>query len=96
MVVVVLMNSLKYRDCAFEEEKEWRIYFKHQIYKKPEWIYGDSSNDSILWDKTSEMIIDVKKLFRLHVPVPRNLANKKTSRIRQQIKISVLSGSFCV
>lgn len=57
MVVAVLMGSLKYKDKTFSEEKEWRIYFKQQIYKKPKHIYcNEKEEDDLFWDNTIQLI----------------------------------------
>lgn len=55
MIVAVLMDSLKYKDMSFNEEKEWRMYFKQQIYKDPKHIYRDEE-DNIFWDETIHLI----------------------------------------
>ena len=56
MIVSVLMGSLKYKNKAFEEEKEWRIYFKQQIYKFPKYIFSDEEDDHMFWDSTIQLI----------------------------------------
>lgn len=37
----VLVSSLEYKNKAFSEEKEWRIFFEEGITKNPEWIFED-------------------------------------------------------
>lgn len=56
LIVTVLMGSLKYKDKAFIEEKEWRIYFKQQIYKFPKHIYSDEEDNYIFWDNAIQLI----------------------------------------
>lgn len=56
MIVNVLMSSLKYKDTAFKEEKEWRIYFKQQIYKSPEHIFSDEEDDYMFWDSAIQLV----------------------------------------
>lgn len=55
MIIAVLMGSLKYKDMTFNEEKEWRMYFKQQIFKVPKHIYCDEE-DGIFWDNTIQLI----------------------------------------
>lgn len=38
----LLINSLKYKQVGFKEEKEWRLFLNNQAYKNPEWVLGQS------------------------------------------------------
>lgn len=40
MIESIFIDSLKYKDIAFKEEKEWRIFLSNPAYKQPDWVYG--------------------------------------------------------
>lgn len=40
-------DSLKFKSCAFSEEKEWRLFLTNQAYKNPDWVYSDSDEKMI-------------------------------------------------
>ncbi len=56
MISGVLMSSLKYKNEAFKEEKEWRLFFSQQIYKYAKWIYGDGDIETIVYDDALKVL----------------------------------------
>lgn len=56
MISGVLMGSLKYKNEAFKEEKEWRLFFSQQIYKFAQWIYGDDDIETIVCDDALKVL----------------------------------------
>lgn len=56
MLNMVFMNSLQYKNISFQEENEWRLYFKYPITKKTELIYGEENNNGVLFDEVVEIL----------------------------------------
>ncbi len=56
MLNMVFMDSLQYKNVSFQEENEWRMFFKYPIMKKTELIYGEESNKSVLFDEMVEVM----------------------------------------
>jgi len=40
MIKSLLVDSLTFKGCGFEEEKEWRLFLGSQAYKEPDWVLG--------------------------------------------------------
>lgn len=40
MLENAFIESLKYKSFAFQEEREWRMFFSHPPFKEPEWLYS--------------------------------------------------------
>ena len=47
MFNIVFMKSLKYKNKAYEEENEWRIFFRYPIEKKTRLIYGEEEVNTL-------------------------------------------------
>lgn len=43
LVKSILTDSLKYKQIGFKEESEWRLFFKDQSYKNPDWVLGEDN-----------------------------------------------------
>ena len=56
MLSGVFMKSLQYKNKAFEEENEWRIFFKYPILKKTELVYGGKEHDTVLVEEMVEVL----------------------------------------
>ena len=56
MLNMVFMDSLQYKNVSFQEENEWRMFFKYPITKKTELIYGEERNKSVLFDEMVEVM----------------------------------------
>ncbi len=41
MLEAAFIDSLRYKSFAFNEENEWRIFFRRPAYKNPEWVNND-------------------------------------------------------
>lgn len=56
MLNMIFMSSLQYKNISFQEENEWRMFFKYPITKKSKLIYGEEDNNSVLFDEMVEML----------------------------------------
>ena len=55
MLNIVFMKSLQYKNVSFQEENEWRLFFKYPIMKEAECIYGEGSNKIVLSGEMLEL-----------------------------------------
>ena len=58
MLKIVFMKSLQYKNISFQEENEWRMFFKYPITKETEFIYGEDSDKRVIFDEMVEMLKD--------------------------------------
>lgn len=56
MLNMIFMNSLQYKNISFQEENEWRLYFKFPITKKPELIYCEDGSNGETFDEMVEIL----------------------------------------
>lgn len=56
MLNIVFMDSLQYKNISFQEENEWRFFFKYPITKEKELIYGGECSNGILFDEMVEIL----------------------------------------
>ena len=57
MLNIVFMDSLQYKNISFQEENEWRLFFKYPITKEKELIYGGECSNGILFDEMVKIIL---------------------------------------
>ena len=50
------MKSLQYKYISFQEEKEWRMFFKYPITKETEFIYGEDGDKRVIFDEMVEIL----------------------------------------
>ena len=43
-ILELMSDSLRYKMNGFAEEKEWRLFFTKQVYKKSDWVNGEKKN----------------------------------------------------
>lgn len=73
-----LTESLRYKQIGFKEEKEWRLFFKNQAYKKPEWVLGEARelggpngfSDTISFLKNSILFNITDNNISPYIPLP--------------------------
>lgn len=58
MLKIVFMKSLQYKYISFQEENEWRMFFKYPITKETEIIYGEDGDKGVIFDEMVEMLKD--------------------------------------
>ena len=58
MLKIVFMKSLQYKYISFQEENEWRMFFKYPITKETEIIYGEDGDKRVIFDEMVEMLKD--------------------------------------
>ena len=58
MLKIVFMKSLQYKYISFQEENEWRMFFKYPITKETEFIYGEDGDKRVIFDEMVEMLKD--------------------------------------
>ena len=56
MLNMVFMNSLQYKNISFQEENEWRLFFKYPITKNAKLIYGEDGSNENLFDGMVEIL----------------------------------------
>ena len=56
MLNMVFMKSLQYKNISFQEEEEWRMFFKYPITKRKELIYGEENSNGVLFDEMVEIL----------------------------------------
>ena len=56
MLNMLFMKSLQYKNISFQEENEWRIFFKYPITKETKLFFGEESKKNVLFDNMVEMM----------------------------------------
>lgn len=52
----VFMSSLALKNKSFEEENEWRIFFRHPVHKNPKLVYSNKKIDFLLYEEMGELL----------------------------------------